>query len=120
MGGIGASVRRLEDPPLLRGAGRFAADINLPGQLHMRVVRAGLAHGRILSIDTAAAAALPGVVAIWTGADVASLPPIGFRQMGLTALEPYRQPVLAQGVVRYVGEPVALVFAEAPAAGASC
>ena len=114
MGGIGASVRRLEDPPLLRGAGRFAADINLPGQLHMRVVRAGLAHGRILSIDTAAAAALPGVVAIWTGADVASLPPIGFRQMGLTALEPYRQPVLAQGVVRYVGEPVALVFAEDP------
>jgi carbon-monoxide dehydrogenase large subunit len=114
MDGIGASVRRIEDPPLLRGEGRFAADIDLPGQLHMRVVRAGMAHGRILSIDTAAAAAIPGVVAIWTGADVASLPPIGFRMMGLTALEPYRQPILAQRVVRYVGEPLAVVFAEDP------
>ena len=114
MDGLGASVARLEDPPLLRGLGRFAADINLPGQLHMRVVRAGMAHARVGTIHTAEALALPGVVAIWTGADVADIPPIGFRQMGLTELEPYRQPILAQGVVRYVGEPVAVIFAEDP------
>jgi len=77
----------------------------------MRVVRSTVAHGRILSIDTAAALALPGVHAVWTGEDVAHIPPIPFRLTGLKSLEPYRQPVLAQGVVRYVGEPVAVVFA---------
>jgi CO/xanthine dehydrogenase Mo-binding subunit len=114
MGGIGQRLTRLEDPPLLRGEGRFAADLNLPGQLHMRVARAPVAHGRLRGIDTAAARALPGVVAVWTGADVAGLPPIGFRQMRVGGLEPYRQPILAQDRVRYVGEPVALVFAEDP------
>ena len=114
MDGLGTSVKRLEDPPLLRGTGCFAADINLPDQVHMRVVRAGMAHARVVAIHTAEALAVPGVVAIWTGADVASIPPIGFRQMGLTELEAYRQPILAQGVVRYVGEPVAVIFAEDP------
>jgi carbon-monoxide dehydrogenase large subunit len=114
MGGIGARLKRLEDPPLLRGEGRFAADLNLPGQLHMRVVRSSLAHGVIRGVDVSAALALPGVVAVWTGADVAWVPPIGFRQMVVGGLEDYRQPVLAQDRVRYVGEPVAVVFAEDP------
>ncbi|WP_431281494.1 xanthine dehydrogenase family protein molybdopterin-binding subunit [Humitalea sp. 24SJ18S-53] len=114
MGGIGQRVRRIEDPPLLRGEGRFAADLNVPNQLHMRVVRAPVAHGVLRGIDTSAALALPGVVAVWTGADVASLPPIGFRQMSVKGLDPYRQPILAQERVRYVGEPMALVFAEDP------
>lgn len=114
MGGIGARLERLEDPPLLRGEGRFAADLNLPGQLHMRVVRAPVAHARLRGIDVTAALALPGVVAVWTGADVAFLPPIGFRQMRVGGLEPYRQPILAQDRLRYVGEPLALVFAEDP------
>ena len=56
---IGKSVPRLEDRELLTGTGRFAGDQNFEGQLHMRVVRASLAHGRILSVDTAAAAASP-------------------------------------------------------------
>jgi len=108
---VGRSVPRLEDRPLLTGKGRFAADISFPDQLHMRVVRSTVAHGNLTSIDTSAALALPGVHAIWTHADVAHIPPIPFRLTGLKTLEPYRQPVLAHGIVRYVGEPVAVVFA---------
>ena len=109
---IGESVRRVEDPVLLRGQGRFAADFDIVGQVHMRVVRSPVAHGRIMSIKTAEAAQMPGVVAVWTAADTADIPPIDFRLMPLTELEPYRQLVLAEGRVRYVGEPIAVVFAE--------
>jgi carbon-monoxide dehydrogenase large subunit len=109
---VGRSVPRLEDRPLLLGQGRFAADISFPGQWHMRVVRSPIAHGKIKSIDTSAARKLPGVHAVWTAADVAHIPPIPFRLTGLKTLEPYRQPVLAREVVRYVGEPVAVIFAE--------
>ncbi|MDB5599810.1 MAG: xanthine dehydrogenase [Xanthobacteraceae bacterium] len=109
---IGQSVARLEDPPLVRGQGRFAADVSFPGQLHMRIVRSSMPHGRIVSIDTTATLQMPGVVAVWTVADIADIPPIGFRDTRVEQLEPYRQPVLADGVVRYVGEPVAAVFAD--------
>ncbi len=108
---VGRSVPRLEDKPLLLGQGRFAADISFPGQWHMRVVRSAVAHGSIKSIDAKRALALPGVHAVWTAADVAHIPPIPFRLTGLKTLEPYRQPVLAKDVVRYVGEPIAVVFA---------
>ncbi|HEY7661537.1 MAG TPA: xanthine dehydrogenase family protein molybdopterin-binding subunit [Xanthobacteraceae bacterium] len=111
---IGKSVARLEDPPLVTGRGRFAGDISFPHQLHMRVVRANHAHARILAIDAAAARALPGVVAVWTAADIADVPPIDFREGRIPALEPYRQPVLATERVRYVGEPIAAVFAQDP------
>jgi carbon-monoxide dehydrogenase large subunit len=109
---VGRSVPRLEDHPLLTGQGRFAADISFPGQWAMRVVRSPVAHGKIKSIDASAALALPGVHAVWTHADVAHIPPIPFRLTGLKTLEPYRQPVLAERTVRYVGEPVAVVFAQ--------
>ncbi len=109
---VGRSVTRLEDRPLLLGQGRFAADISFPGQWHMRVVRSAVAHGKIKSIDAKCALAQPGVHAVWTAADVADIPPIGFRLTGLTELEPYRQPVLAKDIVRYVGEPVAVIFAD--------
>jgi aerobic carbon-monoxide dehydrogenase large subunit len=111
---IGRSVTRLEDPPLVRGRGRFAGDISFAHQLHMRIVRANYAHGKIAAIDTAAARALPGVVAVWTAADIADVPPIDFREGQIPVLEPYRQPVLATEKVRYVGEPVAAVFADDP------
>ncbi len=111
---IGQSVERLEDPPLVRGRGRFAGDISFPHQLHMRVVRSNHAHGKIASIDISAARALPGVVAVWTAADITDVPPIDFREGRIPSLEPYRQPVLATDAVRYVGEPVAAVFAEDP------
>jgi carbon-monoxide dehydrogenase large subunit/6-hydroxypseudooxynicotine dehydrogenase subunit gamma len=111
---IGKSVARLEDPPLITGRGRFAGDLSFPHQLHMRVVRANHAHGKIASIDASAARALPGVTAAWSAADIADVPPIDFREGRIPALEPYRQPVLATDRVRYVGEPVAAVFAEDP------
>ena len=114
MGGIGRSVRRLEDPPLLRGQGRFAADLRCPGQLHMRVVRSPVAFGRIEQIDIAGAREAPGVVAVWTAADVADIPPIDFRQMRVPGLGAYRQPILARDMVRYVGEPLAVVFCDDP------
>ncbi len=108
---VGRSVPRIEDRPLLTGQGRYAADISFPGQWHMRIVRSPVAHGIIGAIDTRVALALPGVHAVWTHNEVADLPPIGFRLTGLVALEPYRQTVLAKRYVRYVGEPVAAVFA---------
>ena len=117
---VGRSVLRLEDPPLLTGEGRFVGDLSLPHLLHMRVVRSAYAHGRIIAIDTAAAAATPGVVAVWTSRDISDLPPIGLREgigtpaADLARLTPYLQPVLARERVRYVGEPVAAVFAEDP------
>jgi carbon-monoxide dehydrogenase large subunit len=99
---VGRSVLRLEDPPLLTGEGRFVADLSFPHQLHMRVVRSAYAHGRIVAINTAAAAATPGVIAVWTSRDIADLPPIGLRegigtrQADIARLMPYLQPVLAQ------------------------
>ena len=111
---IGRSVPRLEDGPLVTGRGRFAADMGFPHMLHMRVVRSGYAHGRITSIDSSEALALPGVVAVWTSADVADIPPIDFRLTRIEGLAPYRQPILAKERVRYVGEPVAAVFAADP------
>jgi len=111
---IGQSVERLEDPPLVTGRGRFAGDIAFPHQLHMRVARSNHAHGKIVAIDTATARALPGVVAVWTAADIADVPPVDFREGRIERLEPWRQPVLATDLVRYVGEPVAAVFAEDP------
>jgi CO/xanthine dehydrogenase Mo-binding subunit len=114
MGGIGENLRRLEDRPLLLGEGRFADDISFAGQLHMRVVRSPTAHGRIAGIDVQEALAASGVAAIWTGADIADIPPISFRMTDIGGLERYRQPILAQGIVRYVGEPVAVVFADDP------
>ena len=111
---IGMPVERLEDPPLVTGQGRFAADINFARQLHMRMVRSNHAHGRIVSIDTTEARALPGVVAVWTARDIDDIAPIDFREGPIEKLAPYRQPVLATDKVRYVGEPIAAVFAEDP------
>ena len=111
---IGQRVPRLEDGPLLRGIGRFADDIQFPNQLHMCVVRSPLAAGRIKAIDTSEARKSNGVIAVWTGADVSEIPPIDFRLSRIQGLDPYRQPILAGQYVRYVGEPVAVVFATDP------
>src|SRR3984885_12987596 len=112
---LGHPVTRLEDLPLVTGHGRYAGDINFPHQLHMRVVRSAHAHGCIISIDAAAALALPGVVAVWTNEDIAELSAIDFRaDKSAEAFKPFRQPALARGRVRYVGDPVAAGFAEDP------
>ncbi len=111
---IGRSLPRLEDRPLVIGDGAFAADISFPHQIHMRVVRSAYAHARLVSIDAGAARAQNGVVAVWTAADVVDIPPIDFRLTRIEGLEPYRQPILAKDLVRYVGEPIAAVFATDP------
>ena len=111
---IGRSVRRLEDRPLLTGNGRFAADIAPTHALHMRVVRSPIAFGRLTGIQVREALAHPGAVAVWTEQDVADIPPIGFRMPPAPGLEAYRQPILAAAHVRYVGEPIAAVFAIDP------
>ena len=109
---IGRSVLRKEDLPLLTGRARFAADINFENQLHMRVVRSPQAHGNIKSIDASVALEIPGVRAVWTWSDVAEVPPISFRLTPVKSLLSYRQFVLPRDRVRYVGEPIAVVFAD--------
>ena len=113
--GIGASVKRLEDHRFLTGRGTYTDDINEPGQTHAYILRSPHAHATINSIDTSAAAAAPGVVAIFTGADmeVGSLP-CGWQihnKDGSPMAEPGHPP-LAQGKVRHVGDQVAVVIAE--------
>ncbi len=112
---IGASIPRKEDPRLLRGLGRFGADFARPGQLWARVIRSPVAHGRLRAVRTAGASRQDGVITVVTAA---SLPPglaIPVRlQVQGADLSGYLQPVLAAGVVRYVGEPVAVVAAADP------
>lgn len=110
-GVLGRSVTRLEDRPLVTGKGRFVGDISFPHQLHMRLVRSPLAHAVLRAVDISAALSLPGVVAVWTAGDIADMPPIDFRDPTNEGLRPYRQPLLAHERLRYVGEPVAAVFA---------
>ena len=118
----GQSVQRLEDERLLRGHGRFVDNLNFEGQVYLHVVRSYLGHAKILNIQAESAFQLPGVVAVFTGEDLIrdGVLPIPMtlpykRPGGLPALsEPYH--ALAQGVVRFLGQPVAIVIAESPAA----
>jgi carbon-monoxide dehydrogenase large subunit len=118
-GAIGAAVERVEDLRLLRGLGAYVDDLALPGMLHAVVLRSSVAHGRLASVDGSAALAIDGVHAVITAAGIAqdlnSIPRIPLRQEALPELEPYEQPVIAHGKVRYVGEPIALVVAETQA-----
>ncbi len=114
--GIGAAVRRREDVRFLRGAGNYTDDMNLAGQAHAYILRSPHAHAKIGSIDTAAASAAAGVVAILTAADFEGVGglPCGWQvnnKDGTPMSEP-KHPVLAEGKVRHVGDPVAVVIAE--------
>ena len=111
---IGARVKRLEDRELLLGEGRFAADYTFEDQLYMRVVRSPVAHGVLGEIEIDEALALEGVIAVWTGRDIAHLPPIDFRLTKIQDLPLCRQHVLVQDKVRYVGDPIAVVIADDP------
>src|SRR4051812_24371560 len=115
---IGQSVRRLEDPRLIQGLGRYADDVNLARQAYAVVVRSPHAHAKINGIDTTAAQSAPGVLAVLTGADVAAdklgnLPTDGSRKRpdGTAAFKTPR-PALARDRVRHVGDPVAFVVTE--------
>ncbi len=115
---VGQPVSRLEDPVLLRGEGRYTDDMNLPGQAYAVVVRSRVAHGVLNGIDTEAARAMPGVLAVITAADLvaAGIKPMNANVIGKNHDDrPIPKPVqmaLATGKVRYVGEPVAFVVAE--------
>jgi len=115
--GSGQSVRRIEDPALVTGQGRYTDDETLPGQLHLVFLRSPYAHADITGIDAADARAMPGVVAIYTGADLVAA---GVKPMaGVPFPRPDGKPgataprrALAHGRVRFVGEAVAVVVAD--------
>jgi carbon-monoxide dehydrogenase large subunit len=116
--GIGQPVARFEDPRLLRGQGRFINDVNIPGQAYCAMLRSPHAHARIVSVDTSTALAAPGVLAVYTEADLAA-DGLGTMRVSLPRKRPDGSPLfyvphpgLARGFVRYVGDPVAMIVAE--------
>ena len=114
--GIGASNKRREDVRFLTGAGNYTDDINVAGQAYVHFLRSDVAHGTIRGIDTSAAAGMPGVVRIFTGADFEGVGglPCGWQvtdKHGEPMQEP-AHPIIAQGKVRHVGEIVAAVVAD--------
>src|SRR6202011_5404055 len=112
---LGQPVSRFEDPRLLRGGGRYVDDMVLPRMAYGHVLRSPHAHARIRSIDTAAAKAAPGVLGVFTiedlDADGIAEIPTQVKVPGRDGSEMFAptRPVLARGVVRYVGNPVAYV-----------
>jgi carbon-monoxide dehydrogenase large subunit len=115
------SVRRREDARLLTGKGNYSADPNPPGMLHAVLVRSHHAHATIGHIDTGAARAMPGVVAVFTAADLTDVSPIpggiNFPRPDGGPAPKTDRPLLAADRVRFVGEPVAVVLAETLGAG---
>jgi carbon-monoxide dehydrogenase large subunit len=113
---IGQSVPRTEDPMLLRGRGRYTDDVCLPGQAYAVMVRSQNAHGIIRSTDTAAAAEMPGVLAVYAAADLAAYGPlkcvVPFNNRDGSPMKKPLRKALAEGKVRYVGDPIAVVIAE--------
>src|SRR3954452_21285708 len=115
--GIGASVRRKEDYRFLTGSGKYTDDVQIHGQTYAYFLRSQHAHATILSIDKSAAASAPGVVAVFTGEDLAADKgggvPCGWLITDVNG-QPMKEPAhpaLAQGKVRYVGYQVAIVIA---------
>ena len=114
--GVGASTKRREDVRFLTGNGRYTDDMNVHGQAHVHFLRSEVAHGNLGAVDTSAATAKPGVLRIFTGADFEGVGglPCGWQvtdRHGEPMKEP-AHPVLAQGKVRHVGDPIAAVVAE--------
>ena len=116
--GMAQSVRRLEDPRLLRGLGRYSDDVELPRQAYAVVVRAVHAHARLRAVDASAARTSPGVLAALTGADLAAdglgnLPTDTTRKRrDDSPAFPTPRPALARDRVRHVGDPIAFVVAD--------
>jgi carbon-monoxide dehydrogenase large subunit len=116
--GMAQPVRRVEDPRLLLGHGRYTDDIILDNALHGYVLRSGYAAAEILSIDTSAAKSAPGVLAIYTGADLAADNigtnpcPVPIKNRDGSGRAEVPHPILAHGAVRHVGDPVAFIVAE--------
>jgi carbon-monoxide dehydrogenase large subunit len=116
--GVGQPVRRKEDDTLVRGKGRYTDDFNLPGQAYAWIVRSSHAHGVIRDIDTEAAKAMPGVLGVWTGTDLAAAGygpftcALPLKSRDGTPLHQTNRLALMTDKVRYVGDAVAFVVAE--------
>jgi carbon-monoxide dehydrogenase large subunit len=110
---VGRPLPRVEDLRLLTGGGRYGADFDRPGQLHARVVRSQVSHGRIGSVDTSSAIRRPGVVCVVTAADLPDVR-IPIRLFPTENAQHALQAPLARDHVRYVGDPVAVVIATDP------
>ena len=111
---IGEAHPRLGGERFVAGTGRFVDDVRVPGMLHAAVLRSPHAHARLVSIDSKRARDLPGVHAVLTASDVPATAIIPNRVPAPTGTDRYLQPAIARQVVRYVGEPVALVAADDP------
>ena len=115
---VGSPVERREDLRFVRGRGQYVDDLGPDGLLHAVILRSSIAHGRIRSIDAAAAFKMEGVHAVITARDMPGGPPkIAMRLQPLPEFKPFEQSVIADTKVRYVGEPVAVVLAESVALG---
>ncbi len=109
-------MERVEDLRMVRGAGQYVADVNRPNQLYAVILRSSIAHGVIRAINSKDALGLEGVHAVLTGKDFGNtVPKIPLRLQPLPQLETFHQPVIADGKVRYVGEPIAVVVADSQA-----
>jgi len=108
---IGRPMRRLEDERLVTGRGRYAGDIKLDGILHLALSRSPMPHARIKAIDTSAARAMPGVVAVWTASDLPEVAP-GLSDFGPAGIVQHGRPILTVDEVNYVGDAYAVVVAE--------
>ncbi len=108
---FGSGIKRREDPRLITGKAKYTDDMHLPGMAYMAILRSPYAHARIKSIDTSAAKAAPGVVAVFTGADVEMNAPCAWL-IPNSDLKTPPHPVLAKEKVRYAGDAVAIVIAE--------
>jgi carbon-monoxide dehydrogenase large subunit len=113
---IGARIARSDDAGLLTGKGRYAADIRLPGELHMAILRSTIGHAKIVSMDASGARAAEGVHAVWTYEHLRDLCPGMTNSIAVENCVPMFVPLLADGTVRYVGEAIAAVVAESRAA----
>ncbi|NJN18340.1 MAG: xanthine dehydrogenase family protein molybdopterin-binding subunit [Oscillochloris sp.] len=110
---VGRSIKRREDPKLITGQGQYIDDIKLPGMVHAVLVRSPYAHATIKSINTEAAKAHPGVVAVFTGDDMMDINPMPAAwQAGGVKNNAVTPRALAVGKICQVGDPVAIVFAE--------
>ena len=112
MGMIGERVLRIEDPDLVMGRGTFIDNLSIEGAAHVVFVRSSVAHGRIVSIDVRDATTMPGVLGVFTQTDLEAdgLGPVPIDMPLLPAA--IRRSALADGTVRYVGEPIVAVVAE--------
>ena len=114
---IGAEVKRREDPALVKGQGNYVSDIKLDGMLQMVILRSPVGHAKIESMDTGAAAAMPGVHAVWTAEDVAKhcdkpIPMVVDMDAFFSEYQLTERFLLTSGEVLYVGDPIARVVAD--------